>query len=252
MERFKEKVCARVRRVQNPWCVMVIVFILILFVFLLYTVNIILCLLQEPSNMQKQFFIELNSTLNRVNMLEVGVELPQNFNAVSRNKSTRIDFPNGADLNLSAGGASIRTGADVENAENISWSIFAGIVTIGTVLRAWLRLASSERGFTLPGHNFLGPGNPTDTALPVDTDDIIARAHDIAYGSATHSEDIVAADHHAISDFNTDWEETGNVHSLGARLGLQLKSGVEAYTGVLYPRISRIPLTTTRPDKSFS
>jgi hypothetical protein len=46
-------------------------------------------------------------------MLEVEVELPQIIDVVSRNKSTRMNFPVGADLNLSAGGEPIRTGADV-------------------------------------------------------------------------------------------------------------------------------------------
>lgn len=38
-----------------------------------------------------------------------------------------------------------------------------------------------SRGWTLPGYNFLGPGNDLDNAVPTDRDDYIAQDHDYDY-----------------------------------------------------------------------
>ncbi len=89
-------------------------------------------------------------------------------------------------------------------------------------------------GATLPGHKNIGPGNDPDPE-GVDVDDNIAYTHDIRYGSAVDQEDIVEADIDAIADFDKDFQDTGNIHSVIGRTGLQVKKAVESYTGVLYP-----------------
>lgn len=87
----------------------------------------------------------------------------------------------------------------------------------------------------LPGHNYIGPGNPSDNGLPIDKDDEIAQVHDNDYDNATSSDDIRAADVRAIHNFGADVVETGNVHSMIGAGGLAAKYTVETVTGVLYP-----------------
>jgi len=71
---------------------------------------------------------------------------------------------------------------------------------------------------TLPGYNYLGPGNPLDSGTPVNKTDQIAEKHDWAYHYAKSDSDIFKADHQAIQEF-------GNESGLGAFLG---KYGLEA------------------------
>lgn len=44
-----------------------------------------------------------------------------------------------------------------------------------------------RKGYTLPGYNYLGPGNPMDNGPPTDADDRIAVKHDEEYGFITDS-----------------------------------------------------------------
>lgn len=41
-----------------------------------------------------------------------------------------------------------------------------------------------------PGHKYLGPGNKIFCGTPVDSDDLIAQEHDLAYERAETKEDI--------------------------------------------------------------
>lgn len=41
-----------------------------------------------------------------------------------------------------------------------------------------------QGGFTLPGHDFLGPFNAMDYAVPRNREDVLAKEHDIAYGTS--------------------------------------------------------------------
>lgn len=95
-----------------------------------------------------------------------------------------------------------------------------------------------NKGYTLPGHHFIGPGNDADHEDPVDKDDDIAKKHDHAYHNALTKEDIRKADEVAIQEFHDDWKKTGNIHSLIGRVGIQLKHAAEGTVGVKYPSIS--------------
>lgn len=95
-----------------------------------------------------------------------------------------------------------------------------------------------NKGYTLPGHHFVGPGNDADDEDPVDKDDEIAKKHDHAYKNALTHDDIRKADEVAIKEFHDDWKKTGNIHSLIGRVGIQLKHAAEGKTGVKYPSIS--------------
>ena len=98
---------------------------------------------------------------------------------------------------------------------------------------------------TLPGHNYLGPGNPTYNGSPVDVDDAIAQVHDEEYSKATSSKDIRISDRKAIKAFGKDTLTHGNTHSLLGASGLGIKYLTESVTGVLYPSISGKTIKTT-------
>ncbi len=90
-------------------------------------------------------------------------------------------------------------------------------------------------GYTLPGHKFIGPGNPIDTEVPVDEDDAIAKEHDEAYATAKNQKDIAIADEQAADKFLSDWQTNANTHSLLGGLGLIGKKHVEQTIGSIYP-----------------
>lgn len=91
----------------------------------------------------------------------------------------------------------------------------------------------------LPGHRFHGPGTRYLNRVPIDRDDAIAKAHDIAYANAQKPSDVRKADLEAINEFKDDVLKTGNYHSAIGAAGLSVKYGVETLTGVLYPK--RLP-----------
>lgn len=93
-------------------------------------------------------------------------------------------------------------------------------------------------GLTLPGHHYIGPGNPLNGQQPVDKDDEIAKEHDEAYSVAKTSQDVINADKKAIDKFADDYNKNGNLHSLIGKTGLQIKTAVEQRFGVIYPSVS--------------
>lgn len=123
-------------------------------------------------------------------------------------------------------------------------TVLAG--TVGTALivgggtAVATALSNREKDHTdpvvsLPGHHYIGPGNSIDSVEPVDTDDIIAEAHDKVYEVAKTQEDIHNADHNSANDFLTDVIESGNPHSVAGYIGLKTKETIEGLTGVQYP-----------------
>lgn len=93
-------------------------------------------------------------------------------------------------------------------------------------------------GLTLPGHHYVGPGNPLEGQQPVDKDDEIAKEHDEAYNAAKTSKDVIDADKRAIDRFAEDYNKNGNLHSLIGKTGLEIKTAVEQRFGVIYPSVS--------------
>lgn len=93
-------------------------------------------------------------------------------------------------------------------------------------------------GLTLPGHHYIGPGNPLEGHQPVDKDDEIAKEHDEAYNAAKTSQDVINADKKAIDRFAEDYNKNGNLHSLIGKTGLEIKTAVEQRFGVIYPSVS--------------
>lgn len=97
---------------------------------------------------------------------------------------------------------------------------------------------------TLPGYNYLGPGNPIDNGDPVNDTDRIAQLHDIAYSQAKTEEDIRHSDRVAIRDFFVN-SVIGNYQERNASLigaiGLSTKYLFETVKGeVVYPSMKRV------------
>lgn len=99
------------------------------------------------------------------------------------------------------------------------------------------KIISRNRGATIPGRHFLGPGNPIDKAPPTSYADQIAKEHDIAYANARLPEDIFKADQDAIKKFDKAYKQFGGWDNLAGKVGLKLKHKIEANVGVIYPRL---------------
>lgn len=86
--------------------------------------------------------------------------------------------------------------------------------------------------FLLPGHKYLGPGNPINNGKPVNKADEIARQHDIAYDKSTTKNEIFNADEKAIASFS---KEKGISNTIG-EFGLSTKHFVEkGINRTIYP-----------------
>jgi hypothetical protein len=133
--------------------------------------------------------------------------------------------------------------ASVSRAASVVGASASGAIeTVGVIPGAALIGAGAAVAgygvYHYPGHSYLGPGTDIASAKrPVDTDDKIAQAHDIAYSKARSDKDIKEADSKAIGAFEDDFAATGNLHSKLAGGLLGIKQAVEHYTGPLYPQV---------------
>ena len=177
-----------------------------------------------------------------------GVELNQdNYYEVSADdiELNTIDASEATPLLETAAAADtiIGTAGVASAAAPTGTSVVTGVTLAGATLGVGLGIGLSG-GATLPGHHYIGPGNDENRPeAPVDQDDYIAQAHDKAYAAAETQEDVIEADRIAIDSFDKDWQETGNIHSLAGRTGLQIKKGVESVIGVKYP--SNLPVSSS-------
>nr|QTE04074.1 MAG: VP1 [Phylloscopus schwarzi parvoviridae sp.] len=83
-------------------------------------------------------------------------------------------------------------------------------------------LPSEKKDLTLPGHNYIGPGNNLEGHPVVNEVDLIAKNHDYAYSEAKTQEDITRSDIIAVEKF----KET---NTLAGDLGAQIL-GAKAFT----------------------
>lgn len=91
---------------------------------------------------------------------------------------------------------------------------------------------------TLPGYNYLGPGNdPYTSGDPVDSADNIAQIHDWDYVLGQLPGDVRRADRLAIRSFWNDFKKTGKVADVLGFAGLSAKYGLESIFGVQYPQM---------------
>lgn len=163
-------------------------------------------------------------------------------------KPTRIDIPeddisidipeNSVDIDpLLAGEGAITAGASgtsLASGTALAGVTIGGALIGGAILGGTKYLSDRNRGLTIPGTHYIGPGNAIDYAPPVNEADAIAQDHDIAYSKAKNPKDIEDADKIAIEKFSRD----GNLHSLAGNVGLRIKQAIESKTGLLYPSIT--------------
>lgn len=102
-------------------------------------------------------------------------------------------------------------------------------------------------GWLFPRHQYLGPGNPIDSAEPVDEDDRVARAHDVAYERARTREDVEQADNEAVDKF----VNAGTLHGAIGAIGLEVKKTWENTFGQVYPAMAPTPKPTHRGQKLY-
>lgn len=91
-------------------------------------------------------------------------------------------------------------------------------------------MPSEKIDLTLPGHNYLGPGNNLEGKPVTNEADLIAKNHDYEYHESTHQKDISKSDGKAVKQFE-------NTSGIGAFLGaniLETKRLTEGITGNLY------------------
>lgn len=93
-----------------------------------------------------------------------------------------------------------------------------------------------NKGLTIPGSNYIGPGNDINRGPPTNEADRIARTHDIAYSNAKTQEDVYEADRTAIGSFGKDFIGSSSGHALAGAAGLGIKHVIERVAGVQYPR----------------
>lgn len=86
-------------------------------------------------------------------------------------------------------------------------------------------------GIVLPGHAYLGPGNPLDNGPPRGEADAAAQAHDHRYSVARTRAEVNKADSVAIDDF----KEAGGIAGRIGAIGLQTKQVAEKLFGGIYP-----------------
>jgi len=108
-------------------------------------------------------------------------------------------------------------------------AITAGGVGTGIILGGVL---GSQ--LTVPGHQYLGPGNSIDEdKAPVDKDDARAQLHDEQYNAAKSDQDILNADKEFIVDSLPDIIK-GDPHAIIGGAGISAKHFVESVLGVKY------------------
>nr|QRQ90272.1 MAG: hypothetical protein 4 [Parvoviridae sp.] len=138
-----------------------------------------------------------------------------------------------------AGGVSAVGTAAAPSTSAILTGLGVGTAIVGTGIG--IGVATSNRNnndnshknpvVSLPGHRYIGPGNTIDHIPPVDTDDAIARQHDIDYSKSQNPEDINRADDIGVIQFVNDFQETGNIHSVIGAAGLGIKRTFDTVTG---------------------
>jgi hypothetical protein len=87
-------------------------------------------------------------------------------------------------------------------------------------------------------HNYFGPGASDYSTTPIESDDGIARQHNLLYESARSFDDIHEADAKAIKEFGEDAITNVNWHSALGATALGMKYTFVGMTNkLIYPRL---------------
>lgn len=176
------------------------------------------------------------SNIELPNTTSGDIEIP-----IEEETSFSVDIPEVSEttgLLSTAGSGSVTLGAGAAATGITVGDVGLGVGAVAGAAAAGYLAHKAVTGLNLPGHHYIGPGNPLEGQIPVDKDDEIAKEHDEAYSKAKTSKDVIEADQKAIDRFKQDYKENGNLHSLAGQVGLQIKSAVERRIGVIYPSVS--------------
>lgn len=149
-------------------------------------------------------------------------------------------------------GSGLATGLGV-----VGGALAAGGITTGLVSRY------KNKGFVLPGTDYVGPGNKINIDAPRSESDAIAKEHDIGYSDVEKrartgnlseqefAEHIEQLDNDAIRKFAENFHTSGEWQSFVGRWGLYLKNRIERVTGTLYPSFPGKLLLWVESGKMF-
>lgn len=109
-------------------------------------------------------------------------------------------------------------------------------------------VGESSGGLTLPGYDYIGPGNKVFNEIPKNPGDVIAQSHDISYSLISNKsalgeiskeefiKQIQDLDDRTGNQFYNEYLVSGNWGSLIGAVGLKAKYAVEKLFGtVFYP-----------------
>ncbi|AGZ03695.1 VP1 [Solenopsis invicta densovirus] len=169
-------------------------------------------------------YTPIGTQLNQVNRVAVNKSTPTTRSQWSKTFNTT---PKGIDPVITGG-----TGA-----------------AVGALLGGGIEALTNKRlgGVTLPGSDYIGPGNKIGIDAPRSAADQIGKFHDITYaelleaarrGVITKKEFLYGINHtdkkHA-DLFDKEWKESGSWQAFIGKYGLNFKNYIEEKTGVLYP-----------------
>lgn len=124
----------------------------------------------------------------------------------------------------------------------IAGTAFGGIIASS--------VGGKKGGYTVPGHDYLGPGNTIGIDAPRSGADAIAKSHDVHYtnliyqlraGLVTEEEfikEIQHTDKKHIEEFAEWYDTTGDWGAFIGKYGLGLKHWIEQQVGHLYPSVT--------------
>lgn len=163
----------------------------------------------------------------------------------SGGRDIRINIPETLETLPLLGGT---TGGGIATTSSLAAgaAVTGGAVGLGALTAAAVN-RFKEKGATLPGTDYVGPGNNINIDAPRSASDAIAKEHDINYrdllnaanaGQITVKQFAAVLDHFdnkAIQQFAENFHNSGEWQSFVGRWGLYFKNRIERVTGPLYP-----------------
>lgn len=161
--------------------------------------------------------------------------------------SVRINVPESFESTPLLSGASAGTGLGVSGSTLLTAGAVSGGALAAGAVTAAVANRIKEKGATLPGSEYVGPGNSINIDAPRSASDAIAKEHDVGYNELNEralrgelserefAEGIDFLDKEAIQKFAENFRSSGEWHSFVGRWGLWIKNRIEEVTGPIYP-----------------
>lgn len=176
-----------------------------------------------------------------------GEEINQETNfGENYGESVNIDIPETTSLLGNTAGIATAGGGVSASLPAIGTGIaIGGGAVLAGGIAAVIKKGQSGEGYTLPGSEYIGPGNPVNIDAAKNSADQTAKEHDIEYGRIEKTplsdidfkQQVIDADNTAIDNFEKNWKEDGHINAKIGSIGLQVKQNVEHLVGhPLYPK----------------